>query len=136
MSTRLLVVDDDPDVIDLARQWLTAPDYVVEAVADGMAAVEAVGRQPPDVILLDLLMPRLDGFEVIERLRQDPATRDLPIIVLTAKTLEAAENAWLHTRVAQVIQKQGFASETLLIELRRVLQTHQAKERAKGRKPQ
>ena len=108
----------------------------MEAVADGMAALEAVGRQPPDVILLDLLMPRLDGFGVIERLRQDPATRDLPIIVLTAKTLEAAESAWLHTRVAQVIQKQGFASETLLIELRRVLQTHQAKERAKGRKPQ
>lgn len=102
---------------------------MVVTAADGVAALEAVARQHPDVILLDLLMPHLDGFGVIERLQQDPATRDLPIIVLTAKTLEAAENAWLQTRVAQVIQKQGFASETLIAELRRVLQSHQVKEK-------
>lgn len=129
LPTRLLVVDDDPTIIDLARQWLTPPDYVVDTAADGLAALASVDRQHPDIILLDLLMPHLDGFGVIERLQQDPATRDLPIIVLTAKTLESAENAWLQTRVAQVIQKQGFASETLIAELHKVLQSHQAKEK-------
>ena len=104
---RLLVVDDDPQVVDLVRQLLEGEPYEVMAAADGQEALEAISQQRPDIVLLDLLMPRLDGFAVIERLRQDPQYQQLPIIVLTAKTLTAAEYARLDQSVRTVIQKQG-----------------------------
>src|SRR5262249_28119961 len=67
---RLLVVDDAPQVIDLVRQLLEGETYAVTAAMDGQEALEALAKQRPDVILLDLLMPRLDGFGVLEYLRQ------------------------------------------------------------------
>src|SRR6266571_2301272 len=62
---RLLVVDDDPQVVDMVRQLLEGEPYQVEAAGDGQEALEAISRRRPDVILLDLLMPRMDGFTVI-----------------------------------------------------------------------
>jgi len=114
---RLLVVDDDPQVIDLVRQLLEGEPYEVVAAADGQEALEAIAHQRPDIVLLDLLMPRLDGFAVIEHLRQDPQYRPLPVIVFTAKTLTAAEYALLDQHVRTVIQKQGFDRDTLIEEL-------------------
>lgn len=114
---RVLVVDDDDQVIDLVRQLLGESPYVLDVATDGVAALAAVERQPPDVILLDLMLPRLDGFGVIEHLR----SHRIPIIVLTAKLLSTAELTWLHERVAQVVQKQGLAQESLLGELRILL---------------
>jgi CheY-like chemotaxis protein len=92
------------------------------AAADGQEALEAISQQRPDILLLDLLMPRLDGFAVIERLRQDAQYHHLPIIVLTAKTLTAAEYARLDQSVRTVIQKQGWGRDTLMQELWGILQ--------------
>ena len=117
-SKRVLVVDDDNQVIDLVRQLLGESNYALDVATDGVAALAAIERQPPDVILLDLMMPRLDGFGVIEQLR----TRQIPIIVLTAKLLSHEELSWLHERVAQVVQKQGLAQESLLHDLRQLLE--------------
>ena len=117
-SKRVLVVDDDTQVIDLVRQLLGESNYALDVATDGVAALAAIERQPPDVILLDLMMPRLDGFGVIEQLR----TRQIPIIVLTAKLLSHEELSWLHERVAQVVQKQGLAQESLLHDLRQLLE--------------
>ena len=107
MHHHLLVVDDDPHVVDLVRQLLDDQPYEIEAASDGQAALEAIAQRQPDVILLDLLMPRLDGFGVLEYLHHTPRYRDIPVIVLTAKTCTAEEQALLHTRVRTVIQKQG-----------------------------
>jgi CheY-like chemotaxis protein len=109
---RLLVADDDPDVLDLVSQLLGGT-YEIETVGDGAAALAAVARQRPDAILLDLMMPGTDGFAVIERLRQDPDLRTIPIVVLTAKSLSADESAHLNASVAKVLQKQGLAGEAL-----------------------
>ncbi|HLF02619.1 MAG TPA: response regulator, partial [Anaerolineales bacterium] len=117
---RLLVADDDPSVIDMVRQLL-GEQYEIVSAADGVAALEAAARTRPDGILLDLLMPRLDGFGVIEQLQQNPEHRAIPIIVLTAKSLTADERARLKENVAQVIQKQGLEGEALLGELRKAL---------------
>jgi PAS domain S-box-containing protein len=114
---RLLVVDDDVQIVDLVRQFLEGEPYEVMAAADGQEALEAISQQQPDILLLDLLMPRLDGFAVIERLRQDAQYHQLPIIVLTAKTLTAAEYARLEQSVRTVIQKQGWDRDTLMQEL-------------------
>jgi PAS domain S-box-containing protein len=121
---RLLVVDDDPQVIDLVRQLLEGEPYEVVAAADGQEALEAIARQRPDIVLLDLLMPRLDGFAVIAHLRQEPQYRQLPVIVLTAKTLTAAEYALLDQRVRTVLQKQGLDRDTLLEELQGFLRVY------------
>jgi len=121
---RLLVVDDDPQVVDLVRQILEDEPYEVMAAADGQEALEAITQTRPDVVLLDLLMPGMDGFTVIERLRQDPQTHHIPVIVLTAKTLTDAEHAMLEQRVRKVIEKRGLDRDTLLQELRSLLQAY------------
>jgi CheY-like chemotaxis protein len=121
---RLLVVDDDPQVVDLVRQLLEDEPYEVIAAGDGQEALEAISAQRPDIILLDLLMPRMDGLAVIEHLQRDPQSRQIPVIVLTAKTLTAAEHAMLEQRVRTVIQKRGLDRDTFIQELRGLLQAY------------
>ena len=121
---RLLVVDDDPDVVEIVRQMLEGEPYEVEAALDGQEALDAIARQRPDVILLDLLMPRMDGFAVLEHLRQDAEQRAIPVIVLTAKTLTAVEHAVLEQSVLKVIQKRGLDRDHFVQELRGALQAY------------
>ena len=113
---KLLVADDDPDVIDLVTQ-LVGDRYQMVSARDGIEALAAIHRERPDVILLDLLMPNLDGFGVIERLREDPDHRAIPVVVLTAKSLTAEDIARLNSSVAKVVQKQGLAGDALIREI-------------------
>jgi PAS domain S-box-containing protein len=115
---RLLIVDDDPNVADMIRQLLEDGQYHIEVAEDGLRALEMIEASPPDVVLLDLMLPRLDGFGFLERLNQHPHHADLPVIVLTAKLLSTRERAALTESVSQVIQKQGFSGEALLAEIR------------------
>jgi CheY-like chemotaxis protein/anti-sigma regulatory factor (Ser/Thr protein kinase) len=121
---RLLVVDDDPQVTDLVRQLLAGEPYEVLTAADGQEALEVMLEKRPDVILLDLLMPRMDGFALIEQLRRASQLQQIPVIVLTAKTLTAAEHTQLEQRVRKVIQKQGLDRDALIRELRDLLQAY------------
>ncbi|MEE8302741.1 MAG: response regulator, partial [Candidatus Tectomicrobia bacterium] len=121
---RLLVVDDDPHVVDLVRQLLEGESYEIEAAMDGQEALEAMTRQQPDVILLDLLMPRLDGFGVLEALQHESRYRDIPVIVLTAKTLTQEEKALLLQRVLKVVRKRGLERDALLRDLQSALQAY------------
>ena len=80
----MLVVDDNADM----RTYLTrllAPIWRVRTCADGEEALAAVAEQPPDVVVTDVMMPRVDGFELLRRLRADEATRQVPVIMLTAR---------------------------------------------------
>ena len=122
--SKILIVDDDPQVGDLVRQLLEGEPYEIEAVADGQEALQAVTRQQPDVILLDLLMPRLDGFSVLEYLQQDSRYRHMPVIVLTAKTLTSEEQTLLQQRVLTVMQKGGLERDVLIQEVRSALQAY------------
>jgi signal transduction histidine kinase/DNA-binding response OmpR family regulator len=122
----LLVVDDDPNVVDLVRQLLADQPYDIEAAVDGQAALEAMAQRQPDVILLDLLMPRLDGFGVLEYLHHTPRYRHIPVLVLTAKSCTAEEQARLRTRVRTVIQKQGLERDGLIQEVRAALRAYRA----------
>jgi CheY-like chemotaxis protein len=81
----------------------------------------AVQQNAPDAILLDLMMPRLDGFGLLAQLQQNPAHQTIPVIVLTAKSLTSEEQAMLQQGVVQVIHKQGLAAETLLGELEKMI---------------
>lgn len=85
MTKKVLMVEDEKNIILGVRTCLDAVGYQVEVVEDGEAALDAVRKEQPDLILLDLLIPKIDGFEVLKVLKGDPATSSIPIIVLTAK---------------------------------------------------
>jgi PAS domain S-box-containing protein len=114
-SLRLLVVDDDPNIPELVRQLLENSSFQISAAPDGKAALAAVEGLPPDIILLDLMMPNMDGFAFIEALRERGV--QIPIIVLTAKTLTDADFQVLEGSVERVIKKNGLDPERLMGEL-------------------
>ncbi len=118
---QLLVVDDDPNIVDMLRQFLPEAEFKLDSALDGLAGLEAIALRRPDILLLDIIMPRLDGFGVIEALRADPQTRDLPIIVISAKDLTGSEASRLKETVAVVMKKQGFQGEKLMEEIKSLL---------------
>lgn len=118
---RLLVVDDDPNVAEMVRQLLGDTGYQIETAGDGEQALQLIQQAPPDAILLDLLMPRMDGFGLLGELSKSPQYKDIPIVVLTAKTLTAAERELLQTSVVKVIEKSGLKQELLVQHIQQVL---------------
>jgi CheY-like chemotaxis protein len=113
----VLVVDDDPSVADMLRQFLPDAEFKLDSAADGVAGLEAIDKELPDILLLDIIMPRLDGFGVIEALRANPRTRELPVIVISAKELTAQESSLLKESVYCVVKKQGLDGDRLLTEI-------------------
>ncbi len=81
----ILVVDDDPDIVKTIRDYLEQSGYSVAQAADGEQALTAVRHQRPDCVVLDVMMPKLDGWGVVQALRADAQTADIPIIILTAR---------------------------------------------------
>jgi CheY-like chemotaxis protein len=114
--------------VDLLTQILQDEGYVVKGTYSGEEALRALAAAPQDIILLDLLMPEMDGFEVIQRVKADPRWRDIPIVVVTAKDLTDAEWEFLHQSVDRIIQKSGHAKESLMQEVQSLLREHGASE--------
>ena len=86
---KLLLAEDEPDVQLIARLSLKKAGFTVVTVGNGVEVLERVADERPDAILLDWMMPDMDGFETCKRLKADPATRDIPVIFLTAKVQES-----------------------------------------------
>ena len=114
----VLVVDDEESVRRLVADTLASDRYVVREARDGEEALAAVAAAAPDVIVLDLMMPRVDGFTVLEQLQADPDTRFLPVVVLTAKRLAADERNRLQSRAVSLLQKSDYSA----VELRRLIE--------------
>ena len=91
----VLLVDDEPDLLELLSYSLEGAGFTVRTAADGAEALAAATAEPPDVFVLDIMMPRMDGVALTERLREDARLRLTPILMLTAKTGEADEIAGL-----------------------------------------
>src|SRR5262249_17996031 len=81
---RILIVDDEPMNVDYLEQELEALGFVTETATDGPEALEHVAHSPPDLVLLDVMMPRLDGIAVLRMLKADPETRLIPVVLMTA----------------------------------------------------
>jgi DNA-binding response OmpR family regulator len=88
MTPRILIVDDDPDMVQLLCIALTAAGFSVRTAANGEEALLMALRSPPDLLVLDLLLPGMNGFSVCERLRLNPATAAVPIVMITVLTGE------------------------------------------------
>jgi DNA-binding response OmpR family regulator len=82
---RLLIVDDDPNTLEILRRWLAREGYSTISADNGRACLETLGKDPVDVIVLDVMMPGMDGLQVCEKLRENPAWRSIPVVLLTAK---------------------------------------------------
>ena len=104
---KALVVDDDEANRRLLRSMLERERWVVDEAGDGRDALEAVERSAPDLILLDLMMPNMDGFEVAERLHRDERWRTIPVVVVTAKELTEDDRRRLNGSVLRVVRKGG-----------------------------
>lgn len=89
VKTRILVADDDLDILDLVVFKLTQAGYEVVAVTDGVAALAAIEADPPRLAIIDVMMPGLSGIDVLRRVRANEATKDLDVILLTARSRDS-----------------------------------------------
>jgi CheY-like chemotaxis protein len=105
MTLSAILAEDDPDIQLVARLALKRAGFNVTVVGNGQEALEAVQRTPPDVILLDWMMPELDGPETCRRLKSDPATAGIPVVFLTAKSQEAEIQRGLSLGAAGYVTK-------------------------------
>ena len=125
----VLVVDDDVSVRQLLRRMLEPEGYVVVEAENGRAALERLRDVSPSVVLLDLMMPEMDGFEFITELRRHAAWRAIPIVVVTAKDLTADDRERLNGYVHNILQKGAYSREQLLAEVRELVATSVARRR-------
>jgi DNA-binding response OmpR family regulator len=85
MTTRILITEDEPNIVESLTFILKRAGYDVSSVADGEAAVQRLRGAPPDIMILDLMLPKLNGFDVLKLVKTDSALRSLPVLVLSAK---------------------------------------------------
>jgi signal transduction histidine kinase/DNA-binding response OmpR family regulator len=117
----ILVVEDDQLTRQMLRQMLEREGYAVVEADHGQQALVRVAEQVPELILLDLLMPEMDGFAFVEELRRHDAWRSIPIVVTTAKDLTAEDRLRLNGYVEQILQKGMYSREALLAEVRHLV---------------
>ena len=124
--TRVLMVEDDAVQRERIRGWLEPPQWVVREAANGREALRILRGERPDVILLDLMMPEMDGFEVVAALQKDTGWQDIPVIVITSLDLTAKDRERLNSGVKSVLVKDKFRPEDLVERIRRLVQSRPA----------
>ena len=125
---RILVVDDNADMRDYLRRLLGAR-HRVEAVGDGEAALAAINTRVPDLVLTDIMMPRLDGMGLLARLRADPRTKTLPVIFLSARAGEESRIEGLHAGADDYLIK-PFSARELVARIKSAIQLAQVRQQA------
>jgi CheY-like chemotaxis protein len=119
----ILVVEDDPAVRDSLRRALEPVGWVVDEAENGQIGLARVEKRRPGLILLDLMMPEMDGFDFISELRRHEEWRSIPVVVITAKDLTAEDHRRLNGYVAAIVRKSAYSHEELLAEVRDLLAT-------------
>jgi len=118
----IAIVDDTPDAVRLFRRILQAKgDYQIYEAHDGRAGLALIRAKHPDLVILDLMMPEVDGFAVLDALRADEATQDIPVIVVTAKALTPEERDRLTGQIEALLQKGAFMDNELLDDVSKAL---------------
>jgi threonine synthase len=119
---RVAIIDDTPDSRRLIRRILQSQgNFTLFEASNGREAIELSKKELPDLIILDLMMPEIDGFSVLDALKEDDRTASIPVIVVTAKELSPQEKARLHGRIQSLMQKGEFMNDDLLDEVAALL---------------
>ena len=120
-DANILLVDDDPATLELLEETLRSAGYETQSVQNGVRALEVLSSKFVSAVLLDLLMPGMDGFEVIRHVRKEATLKDLPILVMTGKVLAKEEIALLNRETQALFHKNGSWQQQLIVEIGRVL---------------
>ncbi|MBI5805948.1 response regulator transcription factor [candidate division TA06 bacterium] len=131
MSKLIYIVEDERDIADLVEHYLKKDGFRSESISDGQRALERIHRQPPDLLVLDLMLPGMDGLELCRILRSEPATKRLPIIMLTAKAEETDKIVGLEMGADDYLTK-PFSPKELMARIRAVFRRNQPPEEAKA----
>jgi signal transduction histidine kinase/CheY-like chemotaxis protein/HAMP domain-containing protein len=121
-ATRILLVEDDPIQRERVGGWLEGQQWIVQEASNGREALARLQQDKPDLILLDLMMPEMDGFAVVASLQKEPAWRDIPVIVITSRDLTASDRDRLNSGVQTVLVKDTFRPTELVERIRRLVQ--------------
>ncbi len=121
MRKTVLVVDDDREMVELIQLFLNNAGYETLAAFSGESALEQAFQQKPDLILLDIMMPKIDGWEVFRRIKNDPQAGNIPIVFLTARTQNIDRMIGLSVMKASGYLTKPFSKKELLDEVERVL---------------
>jgi CheY-like chemotaxis protein len=127
----ILIVDDDPLTLDLLETTLHSAGYETRTALSGKAALATLAHTPVKGILLDLVMPEMDGFEVLKHMKHEAALRDIPVIILTAKNLTEEEAELLKRQTQALLQKDGAWKEGLMATLEQVIGDRHPKDLAR-----
>jgi two-component system, OmpR family, response regulator VicR len=121
MGRRVVCIEDEPEMIDLVKLILSRKGYQVMGAMGGREGLEAIQREVPDLVLLDLMMPDMDGWEVYQKMKADDATRHIPVIVVTAKAQSIDKVLGLHIAKVDDYITKPFGPQELLASVEKVL---------------
>ena len=116
----ILCVEDEPEMIDLIRLILSRKGYSVKGASGGVEGIRLIKELHPDLVLLDLMMPDMDGWEVYQQMKADPGTRDIPVIVVTAKAQNIDKVLGLHIAKVDDYIAKPFSPKELMESIDRV----------------
>jgi len=120
MATRILIVEDDPDIAELVARYLDKAGFVTERASSGKDALQAIAASPPDLLVLDLMLPQVDGLEICRRVRASEPTAAVPIIMLTARSEESERIVGLELGADDYLAK-PFSPNELVARVRALL---------------
>ena len=116
----VLLVDDDPSAVELTETVLKSAGFKTLKAFNGKEGIDIAVKSIPDLMILDLMMPRMSGFEVVEEMKKNPLLKDIPIIVLTAKNVTLQDKERLNGNVEHIAQKGSFSADKLLRKIRKL----------------
>jgi two-component system cell cycle response regulator DivK len=134
MSKRILVVEDQPDNRQIIRDMLAPTDYEITEAEDGQQALEAITKQQPDLILMDIQLPIIDGYTATRKIKANPAWRSIPIIAVTSYALSGEEKKAREAGCDDYVPK-PFSPRQLLAKIKQYLSFWHARSRAKTSLP-
>jgi signal transduction histidine kinase/CheY-like chemotaxis protein len=123
----VLIVEDEPDIQELFQRTIERQGWTAEVAENGRVGLEKLNNNTPDIILLDLMMPEVDGLEFLSTMRQNPEWKSLPVIAITAKTLTESDKRQLNDQAQRVLEKGNYSRDDLVKQIRDVLKTYQPK---------
>jgi DNA-binding response OmpR family regulator len=121
LSEKILIVDDDREMVELIELFLSNAGFVTLSAFSGEEALEKAFKEKPDLILLDIMMPKIDGWEVLRRIKNDPEAQDIPVAFITARTQNIDKMIGLSVMKAEGYITKPFSKQELLTEVRRII---------------